>query len=146
MTEEKNPKKTVVRRVKAGDNDSSSTTKATAGTKVTAKKSPASGKKTAAPSKATPKKVVKKATPTTKKPAAKTAPKPKKKPFFLLVPVIGTGRYIRNSWRELRQVRWTNRRATWGLTLAVILFSVFFATFILLFDKIFDWLIKEVIL
>ena len=69
-----------------------------------------------------------------------------KRSFFLFRPFFAIGRYFRDSWYELRQVQWTNRRATWALTLAVILFSAFFALFILLFDNIFQWLVQEVIL
>jgi preprotein translocase SecE subunit len=54
--------------------------------------------------------------------------------------------YFVGAWRELRQVHWTNRRATWKLTLAVILFSVFFALFVLLADWVFNLVVQEVIL
>ncbi|MDR1300613.1 MAG: preprotein translocase subunit SecE [Candidatus Nomurabacteria bacterium] len=54
--------------------------------------------------------------------------------------------YFVGAWRELRQVHWTNRKATWKLTLAVILFSLFFALLILLFDWVFETLIQETIL
>lgn len=58
----------------------------------------------------------------------------------------GKGNYFTNSWRELRQTRWPNRRAAWSLTLAVILFSAFFVGLILLVDWIFEYIIREVIL
>ncbi|MCL2451811.1 preprotein translocase subunit SecE [Candidatus Saccharibacteria bacterium] len=124
-------KGTVVRRVKASSADSS----------VTKTDEPAATKRTAA----------KKKTAKTASQAVKTA-KPTKttrkneKSFFLFRPIFAIGRYFRNSWRELRQVRWTNRRSTWALTLAVILFCLFFAGLIMLVDWIFDWTIKEVIL
>ncbi len=54
--------------------------------------------------------------------------------------------YFSGAWRELRQVRWPNRRATWSLTLAVILFSVFFAALILGLDYVFNELFRKVIL
>jgi preprotein translocase SecE subunit len=57
-----------------------------------------------------------------------------------------TSNYFVGAWRELRQVHWTNRRATWKLTIAVILFSAFFALFILVADWFFNWLVQEVIL
>jgi preprotein translocase SecE subunit len=57
-----------------------------------------------------------------------------------------TGNYFVGAWRELRQVHWTTRRATWKLTIAVILFSTFFALFILVADWFFNWLVQEVIL
>lgn len=56
------------------------------------------------------------------------------------------GGYFKGAWVELRQVRWPNRQATWGLTLAVILFSVFFAAVILGLDTLFQYLFKEILL
>ncbi|MDR2524339.1 MAG: preprotein translocase subunit SecE [Candidatus Nomurabacteria bacterium] len=53
------------------------------------------------------------------------------------------GRYVRGSWQELRQTRWPNRRATWSMTLAVIIFCIFFAALILLFDLLFEWLVQN---
>lgn len=61
-------------------------------------------------------------------------------------PATGLVRYIKGSWYELRQVRWPNRRATWGMTLAVIGFTLFFSVVILLLDGAFQWLFKEVLL
>jgi preprotein translocase SecE subunit len=123
--------KTVVRRVKASSTDSSAAR--TDEAEVVKKKVTAGTK--------TPKKTVTKVAKPTKK-----ATKSDKKPFFLLRPIFAIGRYFRDSWRELRQVRWTNRRATWALTLAVIIFCLFFAALIMLFDWIFNWTIQEVIL
>lgn len=54
--------------------------------------------------------------------------------------------YFVGAWHELKQVHWTNRRGTWKLTIAVLLFSGFFALFILIADWIFNWLIQEVLL
>ena len=54
--------------------------------------------------------------------------------------------YFAGAWHELKQVHWTNRRTTWKLTMAVILFSVFFALFVLLADWIFNWVIQKIIL
>lgn len=55
------------------------------------------------------------------------------------------GGYFKGAWVELRQVRWPNRRATWGLTLAVILFSLFFVVLILLLDSLFKYLFELII-
>jgi preprotein translocase SecE subunit len=52
------------------------------------------------------------------------------------------GRYLQGAWQELRVTKWPNRRSTWGLTVAVILFSVFFAVLILSFDNLFEWLLE----
>lgn len=54
--------------------------------------------------------------------------------------------YVKGSWHEIRQVRWPNRRATWGMTLAVIGFTMFFALVILFLDGIFQALFKNFLL
>ncbi len=61
-------------------------------------------------------------------------------------PITGLVRYIKGSWYELRQVRWPNRKATWGMTLAVIGFTLFFSVIILLLDGAYQWLFKEILL
>lgn len=55
------------------------------------------------------------------------------------------GGYFKGAWFELRQVRWPNRRATWALTLAVILFSIFFVVLIVLLDTFFKWIFELII-
>ena len=61
-------------------------------------------------------------------------------------PIRAIGGYFKGAWQELRQVRWPNRAAAWGLTLAVILFSLFFAGIILGLDTAFSYLFKEILL
>jgi preprotein translocase SecE subunit len=56
------------------------------------------------------------------------------------------GRYFAGSWNELRQVHWPTRRATWGLTTAVIVFTVMLVAFILGLDFGFEQLFKRIIL
>ncbi len=56
------------------------------------------------------------------------------------------GGYFKGSYDELRQVKWPNRRATWSLTFAVIIFTVVFVALILGLDYAFDQLFKKVIL
>ena len=68
-------------------------------------------------------------------------------PFYytiwkLMKPV---GRYFRDSWKELRQVRWTNRKTTWKLTLAVIIYTLIFFLFIMALDALFSLLFNRVI-
>lgn len=69
----------------------------------------------------------------------------RKLPTFLgfLRPI---GAYFAGAWYELRQVRWPDRKATWGLTVAVMLFSLFFAALILGLDWVFQTLFKEILL
>ena len=55
-------------------------------------------------------------------------------------------RYLRRSFAELRQVTWPNRKQTFQLTSAVILFSVIFGLVVALFDFGLDKLFKQVIL
>lgn len=56
------------------------------------------------------------------------------------------GEYFAGAWREVRQVRWPNRRQTWELTLAVILFSLLLGATIFGLDALFTWLFTKVIL
>ncbi len=61
-------------------------------------------------------------------------------------PITAFARYVRGSWNEIRQVRWPDRRATWGMTLAVIGFTLFFSVIILLLDSLFQILFKDFLL
>ena len=63
-----------------------------------------------------------------------------KKPFILIRPFVYLGRYIKDSWQELRQVRWPNRKATWKMVLAVLVYTAIFVIFISLLDLFFTWL------
>ena len=86
------------------------------------------------------KKVIKSPKKTTKK--AKTP----KEPTNRFVKVLFTiGRYFKGAWIELKQVRWPTRKATWGLTVAVILFSIFFVVIILLLDAFFKYIFELMI-
>lgn len=67
-------------------------------------------------------------------------PTKSKKPFILLRPFIAFGRYLRDSWRELRQVRWPNRKLTWKLTAAVLIYCAIFVVFIVLLDMFFTFI------
>ncbi len=61
-------------------------------------------------------------------------------------PLRAVGGYFAGAYRELREVKWPTRRATWGLTLAVIVFTVVLAIVILLLDVGFEQLFKRIIL
>lgn len=56
-----------------------------------------------------------------------------------------TGRYFKGAWEELKQVRWPNRKNTWEMTLAIILFTLAFLTFILLIDAGFNWAFEQIL-
>ncbi|MFZ2126405.1 MAG: preprotein translocase subunit SecE [Candidatus Microsaccharimonas sp.] len=59
--------------------------------------------------------------------------------------LFAIGGYFKGAWVELRLVRWPTRKATWGLTLAVIIFSAFFVVLILLLDLLFKYLFELIL-
>lgn len=69
----------------------------------------------------------------------------KKKPFILIRPFVYLWRYLRNSWRELRQVRWPNRKMTWKMVIAVLVYTALFVIFISLLDLFFTWLFNLIL-
>lgn len=54
--------------------------------------------------------------------------------------------YFRNSWKELRNVSWPDRRTTIKLTFAVIVFAVVFAVLVAVIDYGLDKLFRALIL
>lgn len=105
-------------------------------TRITAKDD---APKAAKAAKATPTKAVK-ARKVTKKANAGATEEPTKKSVWARI-----GGYFKGAWQELRQVRWPNRKATWALTAAVILFSVFFIALIVILDTFFKWIFELII-
>lgn len=80
------------------------------------------------------------------KKVAKSKPLTERKPATWTKPFRAFGGYFKGSWQELQQVRWPDRRASWSLTVAIILFSLFFALVIVGLDYVFSYLFKEVLL
>lgn len=68
-----------------------------------------------------------------------------KQPFKFIGHVLWPA-YFRNSWKELRQVTWPNRRESTQLTTAVIIFATIFGVMIALVDYGLDKLFKQVLL
>ena len=68
-----------------------------------------------------------------------------KKVFILFRPFVALFHYLRDSWREIRQVRWPNRKATWKMVLAVLVYTAIFAVIILLLDLFFTWLFNLIL-
>ena len=63
------------------------------------------------------------------------------KPLWVIsAPFRAIGRYFRDSFRELRQVRWPNRKNTWKITFSVILYVVVIVIFIMLLDALLKFL------
>lgn len=95
---------------------------------------------------------VKSAGPTRK--AARAIGKPVVRPLrwlghFRVLHIIGlilVPRYFRNSWRELRQVTWPNKKESRRLTLAVMLFALLFGIAIAIVDYGLDKIFKRILL
>lgn len=66
--------------------------------------------------------------------------KPLKSVFILARPFVALGRYLRDSWRELRMVRWSSRKATWKMALAVLIYCAIFIVFIVILDTFFTFI------
>lgn len=54
--------------------------------------------------------------------------------------------YFRESWTEIKQVTWPNRKETVRLTTAVFIFSVVFGVVVALLDVALDKIFKEIII
>jgi preprotein translocase subunit SecE len=126
-----------VTRIKAGSNSS----KSTSNKKAPAAKKPAASKATTnvavKTAKVAEKKEVKKAT-AAKKRVVSSDEKRRN-------PLAAIGGYFKGAWYELRQVRWPDRKATWSMTGALLLFTAFFIVLILLLDLGFQYLFKLLI-
>ena len=72
--------------------------------------------------------------------ATKNAENDGKKVFILFRPFVALGRYLRDSWKEIRQVRWPNRKATWKMVIAVLIYTALFMIIILLLDLFFKFI------
>lgn len=94
------------------------------------------------PTKEPTKKVKEKVAP---QPQKKSEKKSEKKPFILFRPFIALGHYLRDSWRELRQVRWPNRKATWKMVVAVLVYTAIFAVFLTLLDLLFQLIFSNIL-
>jgi preprotein translocase subunit SecE len=70
---------------------------------------------------------------------------PKRPTPKFLAPFVSLGAYFKGAWFELRQVRWPNRKATWSLTGAVLLFTAFFVVLIILADILFKYLFEIIL-
>lgn len=127
---------------KSASSKASSTTSATKAetkvTRITASDDRAKTPKTASKKSASKKEVVAKEA-SAKKPTRSKAKKQRRNPLRAI------GGYFKGAWVELRQVRWPNRRATWGMTLAVIGFTAFFVVLIVLLDAGFKYLFELIL-
>lgn len=77
--------------------------------------------------------------------AAKKAAREGKKTFVLFRPFVAIGRYFRDSFREVRQVRWPDRKTTWKMTISVILYVILIAAVIMLLDVLFTFMFNKLL-
>lgn len=78
--------------------------------------------------------------------AEKRAKKPLPKPLrAITAPFRAISRYIHDSWLELRQVRWSSRKATWKMVLAVFVYAGLIMAIIMLLDALFTWLFNLIL-
>ncbi len=68
-----------------------------------------------------------------------------KKPFIMFRPFVALFRYLRDSWLEIRQVRWPNQKATWKMVLAVFIYTAILIAVISLLDLFFSWLFNLIL-
>ena len=57
-----------------------------------------------------------------------------------------TPSYLRNSWKEVRQVTWPKRKETWRLVIAVFIFAIAMGTMIAVLDYGLEKVLRKVIL
>ena len=79
------------------------------------------------------------AKPSAKAKTAASKPKSSKSRRNPLSAITG---YFRGAWQEIKQVRWPDRRSTWGMVGALIVFTAALFLVIILLDYGFAWLFK----
>lgn len=65
--------------------------------------------------------------------------------YVLFTPLRALGRYVHESLVEVRQVRWPNRKATWKLTLSVIIYVIIMAVAVMLLDALLTLIFNNLI-
>ncbi len=63
-----------------------------------------------------------------------------------ILAIITGLKFIRNAWRELKGVKWPNRKETTQLTIAVFIFATIFGVIIAVTDYGLDKIFKKVLL
>lgn len=120
-------------------------------TKTASAKKPVKMAKVASKSPKIAKKQAKQAKKQTKKDQKVKKPMPKwlriiTWPFrTLAIPFIALSRYIHDSWVEIRQVRWPNRKSTWKSVLAVLIYAALIIAFITLLDALFTFIFNKLL-
>lgn len=69
-------------------------------------------------------------------------------PKFLRVlakPFVAIGTYVHDSWLEIRQVRWPNRKATWKMVGAIFVYCVIAIVLVMLLDALFNLIFSKLL-
>ena len=66
-------------------------------------------------------------------------------PRLIAKPFAAIGRYVHNSWLELRQVRWPSRRASWKMFLALLIYCAIIIAVVMALDALFTWLFNLIL-
>ena len=66
-------------------------------------------------------------------------------PRLIIMPFAALGRYIHDSWIELRQVRWPSRKMTWKMFFAILVYVMILMVVVMGLDALFTWLFNFVI-
>ena len=53
--------------------------------------------------------------------------------------------YFKSSWKELRAVRWPNRKTTWKLFFSIIGYTAIFIVLIMLLDALFNLIFSKIL-
>ena len=65
--------------------------------------------------------------------------------YWITAPFRALGRYIKNSFIEMRQVRWPDRKSTWKMTISVIIYVVLIAAFVMAMDALFTFIFNKIL-
>ena len=66
-------------------------------------------------------------------------------PRLIAKPFAAIGRYVRDSWLELRQVRWPSRKASWKMFLALLIYCAIIIVIVMSLDALFTWLFNLIL-
>ncbi|MDO5481082.1 MAG: preprotein translocase subunit SecE [Candidatus Saccharibacteria bacterium] len=66
-------------------------------------------------------------------------------PRLIIMPFAALGRYIHDSWIELRQVRWPSRKMTWKMFFAILVYVMILMVVVMGLDALFTWLFNFII-
>ena len=77
---------------------------------------------------------------------AKNTAKTEKKPIPVIFrPFARFGAYVAASFRELRLMRFPNRKAAWKMTLAIVVYALIFFIFIALLDAFWGIVFRKIL-